>query len=124
MTQPTFLTKGDVAQTERYGAFAPEVSYPNHPRGGTDTKVLEAIGKYHRTWWAGEADTHCVIESQDQAVKFFDRQPEVLENMFFLMDCTSPITHPTIDFVGMANSRRTAMQKKGVQLTKSTDPVK
>ena len=122
-TQPTFLTKGDVAHVERYGAFAPEVEYPKHPKGGTDTAILDAIGRYDRTWWAGEAETHCVVESQKQAVDYFASQPEVLENMFFLMDCTSPIINPDVDFVAMAQADQKAMKKKGVKLVKSTDPV-
>ncbi len=121
MTQPTFLTKGDVPQVERYGAFAPEVEYPNNPRGGTDTFILDAIGRYDRTWWAGEAETHCVIESQIQAVDYFKNQPDVLKSMFFLMDCTSPILHPAIDFVAIARAEQKRMESLGVQLVKSTE---
>jgi nicotinamidase/pyrazinamidase len=123
MTQPTFLTKGDVPHTERYGAFASEVEYPNNPRGGTDTQILDTIGRYDRTWWAGEAETHCVLESQIQAVNYFANQPDVLARMFFLMDCTSPITHPSIDFVGMARREQARMSGLGVRLVKSTDPM-
>jgi nicotinamidase-related amidase len=124
MTQPNFLTKGDVPHTERYGAFASEVEYSGNPRGGTDTLVLDTIGKYDRTWWAGEAETHCVLESQSQAVDYFQNQPGVLENMFFLMDCTSPIIHPDIDFVGMAQKEQARMKNLGVKLVQSTDPIK
>ncbi len=124
MTQPMYMTKGDVPQVERYGAFGPEVEYPGNARGGTDTYVLDAIGRYDRTWWVGEAETHCVLESQLQAVNYFDGQPDVLKNMYFLMDCTSPITHPDIDFVGIARKAQKAMKKKGVNLAKSTDPIR
>lgn len=123
MTQPNYLTKGDVPQTERYGAFASEVEYSGSPRGGTDTMVLDAIGRYDRTWWAGEAETHCVLESQSQAVEYFKNQPEVLESMFFLMDCTSPIINPDIDFVGMAKKEQDRMKSLGVKLVESTDPI-
>jgi nicotinamidase-related amidase len=123
MTQPNFLTKGDVPQTERYGAFASEVEYKHNPRGGTDTKVLETIGKYDRTWWAGEAETHCVLESQVQAVDYFANQPEVLNTMYFLMDCTSPIIHPDVDFEAIAKTEQSRMEKMGVKLIKSTDPI-
>ena len=123
MTQPNFLTKGDVPQTERYGAFASEVEYTHNPRGGTDTKILETIGKYNRTWWAGEAETHCLLESQVQAVDYFANQPEVLNTMYFLMDCTSPITHPDIDFEAIAKAEQSRMEIMGVKLIKSTDPI-
>jgi nicotinamidase/pyrazinamidase len=124
MSQPIYLTKGDVPQTERYGAFASEVEYTGNPRGGTDTLVLDAIGRYDRTWWAGEAETHCVLESQTQAVNYFKNQPDVLEKMYFLMDCTSPIIHPDIDFVGIARTEQKRMQGLGVKLVKSTDTIK
>lgn len=119
--QPVFLTKGDVPQVERYGAFAPEVEYPKHPRGGTDTFILDALGRYDRTFWAGEAETHCVLETQMQAVEYFKNQPDVLTSMHFLMDCTSPILHPAVDFVGIARAEQARMAKMGVQLVKSTD---
>ncbi len=120
-SQPVYLTKGDVPQVERYGAFAPEVEYPKHSRGGTDTVVLDALARYNRTFWAGEAETHCVLETQLQAVEYFKDQPDVLSNMHFLTDCTSPILHPNIDFVGIARAEQAKMAKMGVKLVKSTD---
>jgi nicotinamidase-related amidase len=123
MTQPKFLTKGDIPQTERYGAFAPEVVYEPNPRSGTDAYVLDAISKYNRTWWAGEAETHCVLESQVQAVDYFADHPEVLNTMYFLMDCTSPIIHPDVDFEAIAKAEQSRMEKMGVKLIKSTDPI-
>lgn len=123
MTQPTFLTKGDVPQVERYGVFGPEVPYAKSPRGGTDTNTLDMIGRYQRTWIAGEAETHCVLESQRQYTDYFAAQPDVLKRTFFLMDCTSPILHPDIDFVGIARAEQKRMASMGVQLVKSTDPL-
>lgn len=124
MTQPVFLTKGDVPQIEHYGAFAPEVEYPKSPRGGTNTFILDAIGKYNKTYWAGEAETHCVLETEQQAVNYFSGQPNVLSSMHFLMDCTSPIIHPDVDFVALAKKAQAEMKKQGVNMVKSTAPIK
>lgn len=119
--QPVFVTKGDLPQVERYGAFAPEVEYPGDPRGRADSALLDELAGYERTWWAGEAETHCVIASQVQATEYYASKPQVLEGMHFLTDCTSPILHPEVDFVGPTRAEQRRLAALGVKLVKSTD---
>ncbi len=121
LAQPVFVAKGDLPQVERYGAFAPEVEYPDDPRGRADRALLDELAGYARTWWAGEAETHCVIASQVQAAEYYAKQPKVLEGMHFLTDCTSPILHPEVDFVGPTRAEQQRLAGLGVKLVKSTD---
>lgn len=117
------LIKGTCPQVEHYGIFAPEVEYPGHPNGGINTAVLDAIANHDLVYVAGEAKSHCVLETMKQLVGYFSNQPEVIKKIRFLTDCTSSVTHPAIDFESLAKAELKKMEKKGVVLVKSTDAI-
>ena len=123
LTQPTFLTKGTIPQVEHYGIMEPEVAYPKHPQGGTNTAFLDMIGRYDLIYVAGEAKSHCVLETMRQITRYFANQKEALGKIRFLTDCTSSVAHPTIDFETMANLELEKMEKAGVVMVKSTQPI-
>jgi len=121
--QPLYLTKGTIPQVEHYGIMEPEVKYPNHPQGGTNTAFLDMLGRYDKIYVAGEAKSHCVLETMNQILRYFASAPDVIKKVNFLTDCTSSVAHPTIDFESMAQVELAKMAKAGVVMTKSTDPV-
>lgn len=122
--QPLYLTKGTIPQVEHYGIMEPEVKYPNHPSGGTNTTFLDMLGRYDRVYVAGEAKSHCVLETMHQILRYFENQPEVIKKIYFLTDCTSSVAHPAIDFESLANTELSKMAQSGVVMVKSTDPIK
>ena len=62
-TQPTWLTKGSVPQTEHYSIVQPEVLVPQHPLGGINKVFLDTLDEADAIVVAGEAESHCVLES-------------------------------------------------------------
>ncbi len=122
-SQPTYVVKGQTMRTEYYGIFGAEVLDPEDPGSGLNVTLLEAVMKHDKVYVAGEAKSHCVLETERQVVSYFGHQPELLKKLFFLKDCTSSVQHPTIDFDALAESELARMEQQGVQVVLSTDPV-
>jgi nicotinamidase-related amidase len=72
---------------------------------------------------AGEAESHCVLETVEDLVEAFGPQPAALRKVFFLRDCTSPVAHPEIDFYAIALSRFAEFASAGVNFVESTAPL-
>ena len=85
--------------------------------------MLDAVMKHDRVYVAGEAKSHCVLETERQVVGRFGNQPELLKRLHFLRDCTSSVQHPTIDFDALANAELATMEQQGVQMVLSSEPI-
>ena len=121
--QPTFVHKGHIPRTEFYSPLCPEVEVPNVPGGTINKPILDILASHDEIWVAGEAKSHCVLEAMNTLVGYFAQsQPEVLGKIFFLMDCTSSVFHPQVDFESIAQTELKKMEKNhGIKLIKSTD---
>lgn len=119
-TQPTWLTKGSIPLTEHYSIIQPEVPVPNHPLGGKNKAFLDTLSQADVVIIAGEAESHCVLETVEDVVEDFSQKTDALQKLFFLKDCTSPVQHPDIDFHAIAMNRFQAFEKQGVHFIEST----
>lgn len=122
-SQPRFVYKGQIPQTEFYSPLRPEVDVPGVPNGTINTPILNVLAEHDQIWVTGEAKSHCVLEAMATLTDYFGaNQPEVLRRIFFLMDCTSSVQHPAVDFEAIAETELKRMSKDfGVNLVKSTD---
>ncbi len=122
-TQPTYIEKGRTIRTEYYGIFGAEIPDPEDPDSSLNVTLLDAVMKHDRVYVAGEAKSHCVLETERQLVGRFGEQPELLKRLYFLIDCTSSVQHPVIDFDALAEAELAAMARQGVQKALSTDSI-
>jgi len=122
-TQPTWLTKGSIPLTEHYSIIQPEVPVPSHPLGGKNKAFLDTLSDADIVLVAGEAESHCVLETVEDLVEDFGDKSNALQKVYFLRDCTSPVVHPDIDFHAIATKRFAEFEKQGVNLINSTDPL-
>lgn len=122
-TQPTWLTKGSVPLTEHYSIIQPEVPVANHPLGGKNKAFLDTLEQADVVIVAGEAESHCVLESVEDIVEDFGDKPAALRKIYFLRDCTSPVLHPDVDFHALAVARFADFARQGVNFVNSTDPL-
>ena len=122
-TQPTYIVKGRTIRTEFYGIFGAEIPDPEVSTSDLNSALLNAVMQHHKVYIAGEAKSHCVLETERQLVYNFRNQPELLKRLYFLKDCTSSVQHPTVDFDALANAELTAMEQQGVQLVLSTNTL-
>lgn len=121
-SQPTWWSKGSLPRTEHYSVIKPEVEAPGEVKGQEGRDLIQLIKDYDYTFIAGEAETHCVLETTEDIVEIFGDQPEKLEKIYLLKDCMSPVVHPEIDFHALAQEKFTQFEAKGLKFIHSTDP--
>lgn len=126
-TQPTFVPKGRTMRTEYYGLFGAEVIDPEDEQSELNVTLLDAVMRHDEIYIAGEAKSHCVLESEKQIINRFAGQPRLMKRLNFLIDCTKSITDPTgaRDFDKEANAwLKKFKEENGIQLVNSTDALK
>ena len=123
MCNPVKLEKGRTPRTEYYGAFGSEVPDPQDASSGANSGMMDVIMAHDLVYVAGQAKSHCVLESLRQLLTQFEGQPQVIERLRLLQDCTSSVEHPVIDFDTMANQELAQMERQGLQLVLSTDAI-
>lgn len=119
LAQPTYLTKGTIAHTEFYSVVEPEVKYSKHPEGGLNTRFLDMVALFDLIYIAGQARSHCVLETMQSVMRHFASSPDVIKKLRFLDDCTSSI--PGFEKTTEAQLQKFAAQ--GMRLVRSTDPI-
>jgi nicotinamidase/pyrazinamidase len=122
-SQPTYVTKGLIPKTEYYSLLEPEVKVPEDPRGQLNQGLLDRILAYDRVFVAGQAKSHCVLETLSSVVKRVGDEPEALARLHVLEDCTSSVAHPEIDFEAMAVEKLDEFAALGLQRLTSNDPL-
>ncbi|MFD2614767.1 hypothetical protein [Paenibacillus gansuensis] len=113
-TNPVILEKGKEAASEMYGAFYQEDGTVHDK----NQIFLEQLAMYDKIYIAGEAKSHCVLESVEQIVRHYANDRSVTEKLYVLDDCMSPIP-------GSEQAVETALQQLsqsyGIHIIDSTD---
>ncbi|MDF1500040.1 MAG: cysteine hydrolase family protein [Anaerolineales bacterium] len=122
-TQPTFEIKGMIDKTEYYSLLEPEVKVPEDPRGTLNEALLEQLLSFDALYFAGQAKSHCVLETVASIVRRHGGDRKVMEKLYLLEDCTSAVQHPEIDFDALASEAFNAFAEKGMQIVSSADEV-
>ena len=84
---PILLQKGNNPYSEMYGIIKPEYNPDNY----INKDILDLIEQYDEIYIAGEAASHCVLESVSQIAEYFAHRPEITDRITILKDCMSPI---------------------------------
>ena len=122
-TQPTFLTKGSIPRTEHYSIVEPEVKVPEQPQGEINRAFLDMLKAYDLIYVAGQAKSHCVLETVTSILNYFADEPDVITRLRLLVDCMSSVAHPEIDFDALADATLAQYARQGVRLAQASDPI-
>lgn len=122
-TQPVYIVKGLTPRTEFYGIFGAEVPDPADPPSHLNASLLDAVMRHDKVYIAGEAKSHCVLETVRQLAAYLSKQPEFLQRLYLLTDCTSSVQHPAIDFDALAEQELALLQERGVRMVRSVNPL-
>lgn len=122
-TQPIFLHKGSIPKTEHYSMLEPEVKVPDQPLGNLNTDFLEMLAEYDEVYIAGQAKSHCVLETVTSTMRYFGDRPDVIQKLRVLIDATSSVAHPDIDFDAIANHALGQYANLGLKLVRTTDEM-
>jgi len=108
------IVKGQDPLSEMYGIIKPEYAKTD----GTNYAFLHSLLAYDKIVIAGEAKSHCVLESVRQIVEYFGEKHELPSKIYLLEDCMSAIP-------GFEESTEHAfkeLQKNyGIHIVKSTE---
>lgn len=121
--QPTYLVKGRIPKTEHYSIFEPEVKTTDHPEGAPNTALLERLASYDLIYVAGQAKSHCVLETVGSIVNYGPQAPGLIEKLRLLNDCMSSVAHPEIDFEAIANHQFDKFETMGLRRVTVEDGV-
>jgi nicotinamidase/pyrazinamidase len=122
-SRPTFVHKGSIPKTEHYSLLEPEVKVPDHPQGDLNTAFLSMLASYDLIYVAGQAKSHCVLETVTSVMRYYHDQPGEIAKWRVLTDCMSSVAHPEIDFEALANEQLAEYAKQGLTLVTSGDPI-
>lgn len=114
--QPHLAVKGSIPRSEYYSLLEPEVKVPDHPQGTLNTAFLDDMGGYDRVYVAGQAKSHCVLETLASITRYFADQPDTLSRFYVLTDCMSSVAHPEIDFDALADEAFARFESQGVNM--------
>jgi nicotinamidase/pyrazinamidase len=122
-SQPTYIEKGSTIRSEFYGLFGAEIPDPADPASALNTTLLDAVMQHDQVYLAGEAKSHCVLETARQLVGHCASDPALLKRLCHLKDCSSAVRHPTLDFDALSEAAMAAMERQGVRRALSTEPL-
>ncbi|HEU4412598.1 MAG TPA: hypothetical protein VFS43_45565 [Polyangiaceae bacterium] len=119
--EPRFVTKGSVPQTEHYSVFEPEIAYGAAAEARRNDALLDELARHDLVLVAGQAKSHCVLESVRSLLGYLERRPGPRAEVCLLADCTSSVAHPEIDFEAIARAEYDALVARGLRLAASTE---
>jgi len=122
-SQPTWWVKGGNPRTEHYSIIRPEITEDEQSADRPGQDLIRSIEELDALIIAGEAESHCVLETVEDLVEVFRDRPDQLSKIRVLMDCTSPVRHPEIDFHAIALSRFRDFERLGLRLATSAEPI-
>jgi nicotinamidase/pyrazinamidase len=122
-SQPVWWMKGSIPKTEHYSIIQPEIPVPEHPQGTKSRDLLNLLQATDYIFIAGEAKSHCVLETVEDLVEEYADRPDILKRILVLRDCTSSIHHPEIDYEMITERRFADFARKGIMSVRSTDPL-
>lgn len=120
---PRYIHKGTIDRTEYYSLVEPEIPVPEAPGGTANLELLDWLMSFDLIYVAGQAKSHCVLETLNSLVRHWGDRPEALEKVRVLLDCISSVQHPEIDFEALCQPVYEGLVERGVRLVRSTDPI-
>jgi len=111
---PIRIVKGKDPLTEMYGIIKPEFG----PGDEAQLAFLENLRAYERIFIAGEAKSHCVLESLRQILEYFGEDKDMTSRIVVLADCMSSI--PGFE-ASTEETFATWQQAYEITVTRSTD---
>lgn len=122
--------KGGLFIAENYSVFAPEVMEDHTGRAFAqrNTALLETIISYDAVIIVGQAKSHCVYSSADDALGWLVlKDPNLAKRIYLVEDCMSSVVVGPHggpgDFTDIGDAGIDKFRSAGANVVKSTDPI-
>jgi nicotinamidase-related amidase len=126
-SQPDFHVKGDRPFTEHYSVLGPEVQEGPHGEvlGAKSEKFFSKLQEFDAVLIAGQAKSHCVAWTiADLLRDIIARDRSLVEKVYLLEDCTSPVVVPGVmDYTEAADAAFKKFADAGMHVVRSIDPI-
>ncbi len=126
-SQPDFHVKGDRPFTEHYSVLGPEVvtGPKGEILGNKSEKFFDKLLEFDAVVIAGQAKSHCVAWTiADLLQDILDRDRRLVEKVYLLEDCTSPVVVPGVmDYTDLADDAFRRFSDAGMQVVRSVEPI-
>ncbi len=125
--QADFHVKGNHPLTEHYSALGPEVETDpdGNPLAGQANRFFQKLRDFDMVVVAGQAKSHCVAWTlMDLLDRVRSEDPALVEKVYLLEDCTSPVVVPgVVDYTEEADDAFARFAAAGMHVVRSTEPV-
>ena len=108
------VVKGENPLTEHFGIFQAQIPIENAIETQLNTALIEELIQFDHIYLAGEAKSHCVATSLQQAM---DYAPKLAEKIIVLEDCMSDV--PGLGHLGAPVFEEA--KNRGIKFIKSED---
>jgi len=110
--------KGGNPLTENYSVLRPEVLKDAQGEAIADKnqRFTNMLLEFDAIVVAGQAKSHCVLETLASISRHFAGQRDILSKFFILTDCMSSVAHPEIDFEAIANETFAEFERQGMNM--------
>lgn len=114
-----YVSKGSVITTEHYSAIRAEIPDPNDPSTQLNTPLIQTWQQADRLLWAGEALSHCLKSTMEDAVEVSGGD-DYLQKVTLLTDGTSSVISPFVDFPEISREFISDMSARGMKTALTT----
>ena len=122
-SQPAKLIKGSIPRTEHYSILEPEVKVADHPQGEVNHALLRELDKYDLIYLAGQAKSHCVLETVNSIMRAWAPRPAQIKRLRILEDGMSSVVVPDIDFDALADAAYQRHRDDGLAFKRTTEAI-
>jgi nicotinamidase-related amidase len=129
LSQPEFHVKGNHPLTEHYSVLGPEVTTgpDGKPLVKKNDSLFNKLKEYDAVIITGQAKSHCVAWTIADLLEDVFARPsdkELVEKIYLLEDCTSPVVVPgVVDYTGKADAAFKRFKDAGMHVVRSTNPI-
>ncbi|HSG80693.1 MAG TPA: isochorismatase [Gemmatimonadota bacterium] len=125
--QPRFEIKGNNPLTEHYSVLGPEVDEgpDGEPIADKNAPLIQRLLECDAVIIAGQAKSHCVAWTiHDLLTEVRARDSRLVEKVYLLEDCTSPVVVPgVVDFTEQADEAFASFAAAGMHVVRSTEKI-
>ena len=126
-SQPNFQIKGDNPFTENYSVLSPEVleDADGQVVARKNSAFIRNLMEFEAVIIAGQAKSHCVAWTiADLLNEMLQADEKLVEKVYLLEDCTSPVVIPgVVDYTEAADAAFARFAEAGMHVVRSTDPI-
>jgi nicotinamidase-related amidase len=126
LSQADFEIKGQNPLTEHYSAIGPEVlTGPDGEKiAQKNARFIRKLQEFDIVAVTGQAKSHCLAWTIDdllEEIRLVDKK--LVEKVYLMEDCTSPVVVPGADYTEDANATFERFQRAGMHIVHSTEPL-